>query len=121
MDEAEAILGVPALADVAGRYRTLADGWHTLAAAALPDTIPVFHQARALRHAREDAFRQGPDGAATVARVDSELITLEQGVADSFPLNDVAARDLLEDLRERLTVLHAEEVAAMEMLQQIVA
>ena len=113
LDEAAPIVGRPALAEVATRYRELAAEWVALAAAALPGDVPELRQARELLREKHERLMDGGEAAVVAteplaARIHAHYTALNR----DFPLDAVATETLFADLADRLRALHANEVAA---------
>jgi hypothetical protein len=115
--EAAVAAEIPGLAQVAARYRGLADDWGRLAAAFLPTSVPALDEARRLL----DRFRRGFDEQAaewpgSALPLLKRLSALSAEVNENFPLSSAEIADLLADLRGRLVSLHGGESAALEEL-----
>jgi hypothetical protein len=95
---------------VAARYHDLGSAWTSLAAAALPDGVPLLAETRRLQTAPGD-----PRG------VWARLSEIERAADDDFPLDDAAVLELRRDLAARLRDIHAAEVAALEELRAALA
>lgn len=122
LDEAAAVLDIPALVAFAGEYRTIARQWSDLAEAALPSDVGPFRKTKELLCARRRLLlEQGPNGADAIAALDRQLAGLESEIGDAFPLSGVQTQALLDDLRTRLLALYKIEADVTTALQQTVS
>jgi hypothetical protein len=110
LEEAESILGLPALAAAARAYAASAEHWSQIARAALPDEIP---ELAAIRVASE--AQSGPAAAAARDR-DAGM---KQSAAAA--LTDARAQSLAQDLSKRIRGLHTAESQALQALADAVA
>jgi hypothetical protein len=119
LDEAAPIVGRPALAEVAMRYRDLAADWVALAEAALPGSVPDFLQARELLRERHERLMAGGQAAvATNEPLTARIQALHAALNRAFPLDGVATDALFTDLAERLRAIHAKELAVAGALSE---
>ena len=117
LDEAATAIERPALAELATAWREIAGQWTALANAALPDSTPLFSEARTLLHRREQVFlSDGANGLAERREIDERLTEIQAAMTSGFPLDEAQSTVLLNDLRERLLDIHAAEVEAAQAL-----
>jgi hypothetical protein len=119
LDEAGAILCRPELAGVAGRFRESARQWGQLAAALLPDSIPLFRETRLLHERKRTLFeQQGRAANDEITLIDARLGEIRAYIAELFPLSAADVAALLEDLQERVLAIHQIEAGAVAELEQ---
>jgi hypothetical protein len=122
LSEAAGALGKPALHSLSDRYAELGRGWSELAAAALPDDVPAFREARELLARRSELMLGGdpsaPDG---IRDCWKRLAQLEAGTREQFPLSDGECADLRADLQRRITALYEGERAAHTAIGEVLA
>ncbi|MCS7479303.1 BtrH N-terminal domain-containing protein [Umezawaea endophytica] len=119
LDEAAAVLDVPALADEAVRWRGIADRWHELAEIALPSDVPVVARLRDLTAAVTSAVERGDEGADDRAAAAEELWELRAAHASEPPFDETSTRDVFRRMGETLLGLHAAESAAIKALGEV--
>ena len=122
LDEAAAILGVDALADVAEDYRRAGRAWSQLIDALLPRDLPMLSDARHCIDRKTELFIES--GA---ARLD-EIIALRDQLADimtasesDFPLDEDDVANLRGELSERLAMVEKYERSAVDALKGAIA
>ncbi len=121
LEEAALILKQPALAELAGEYRRLAQAWTNLAEAALPAGIKPFKQTRDLLAKHRKLYQEkGEKAGASLTDIVVELRQLQTDLREAFPLSSERRDELLEDVRERVVALHAAETAAARQLHAAV-
>jgi hypothetical protein len=118
-ESAEA-LGDKKLAALGKRYAEIGAMWSHLADAALPDSVPLFAQAKKLLDARNERLTAEPD-AESSAKGWAEIESLKKQAAAKFPLNDSESAALRLKLKEHALVLHAAETAALNEIEQAMA
>jgi hypothetical protein len=121
LNEAAAITGNPALADLAALYLDLGSRWTELAETALPEDIEPFRQTRELLREKRRLFEeQGEPAASDLAEVVEMLNNLESQMRASFPLASEPSTRLLEELRGRIIALHQSESQAALRLRDAI-
>jgi hypothetical protein len=120
--EAARIPGLESLEGLAEQYKELGRGWSELADAALPESVPLFREAKSLVARRSELMH---DAAASdpeeIRGIWKRLGELKAQVAEAFPLSERECRDLRAQLQRRILKLYADEVTAHEALGSIVA
>lgn len=114
LDEAAAILGLPALKDAAQSYRQAAACWRAFADAALPAVL--FGETRALMQQRDAARRQ--NRLSDVVAIGDRLESLAQTANRAFPLDEAATLQHFAAMQAALESVHAAEVSALAALKQ---
>jgi hypothetical protein len=115
--EAAAVLHNPRLKEPAAHYAALANQWHALAEAALPDAVPHFSRAKQLLRARHTVLRQGGEAWRTTQPLTAELRTIRTECNLDFPLDDQETAALFSFLQTQLSALYAAEVEAVKSLK----
>jgi hypothetical protein len=115
LTEAAAALGRRPLAALAERYAALGQGWSDLAAAALPDDVPLLRDMRQLHAQKAELLHDGAPAEA-ISTVWQQLEALAEESRERFPLSERDYAALRAGLRERITALYAAEVAASAAL-----
>ena len=120
LEEAAVILDRPALRVAADAWRASADRWQELADAAVPTAIEG--AADAIEQAEElhDAVMRGEPGRAQARTAAAGLWETRDRFADAWPLAEDETTALLADLGERLSGIHAAEVAALEATRRAI-
>jgi hypothetical protein len=121
LDEAADLLGVPELGAVADDVREVAAGWHRLAETALPVSVPVFAELRALTAAVQESITgAGDEGRDEAAAAAAALWTLRSEHDRRAPLDDAAVDALFAAMGDRLRELHSAESAVVARLRALV-
>jgi hypothetical protein len=122
LDEAKTLIDAPDLAGLASQYRALGTRWTELAEAALPNRLEPFKKTKALLRKRTKLVEtKGEKARSAIRDILAELQTIKTEMGKAFPLDLRATRELLESLRNQITAIHADEVAAAEQLRAVVA
>jgi hypothetical protein len=115
LTEASETLKKPALGQLAVRYAELGEMWSDLADAALPDSVPLFADAKSLQTRYSELYHSG--GSADEMRdCWTNLHELGQRAAEKFPLTPAECAELRAKLSERVRAIHAAECAARDQL-----
>ena len=122
LDEASGVLGDPRAREVSERYREIAAQWRELAEAALPNSVTPLREARDLALRKNALFEaKGAGAAPEIEEINRTLEGIQQEVGETFPMTEGQIQELLEDLRERITRIHASELEAVGVLQSLVS
>jgi hypothetical protein len=116
LQEAAPLLGLPALADQATRWRAIAAQWQALGDAALGDRFPEAGWLRGLTTAVLDGVRDGDEAQPKATGSAAELWRLRTHYDADVPFTREQAAALFADLGARLRALHAAEEAAIAEL-----
>jgi hypothetical protein len=120
--EAAALLGKPALADIAPQFRASALAWAELGRALLPDDAPLLGETRELLQRRHDVFRtQGSAALAEIEAINGRLAAIKQTVAQEFPLSSAETAVLRQNIRAHVLTIHDIEKEAITTLQAILS
>ncbi len=117
LEESAEALGDSGLGALAERYGALGREWTALAAAALPNAIPAFKETRELLAKKwEGLHTEGAGAAKTIGACWGLLDEHSARMKKAFPLDAAGSAALRRDLKQRVTALYQEEVAALEAL-----
>ncbi len=119
LDEAAAVLDVPALADEAVRWRGIADQWHEVAEILLPPDVPVAARLRDLTAAVANGVARGDEGAEDRAAAAAELWELRAAHASEPPFDEAATREIFRRAGAAVLDVHAAETAAIGRLTEV--
>lgn len=118
LDEAAMILNKPDLRTAAARFRTAAVAWRALAAALLPDDVPLLKETRDLKLRKRRLFiERGGEALDDIRAINTRLDELKRSAAETFPLSEAEVRDWREKLAQRVLTIRDQERAAVEMMQ----
>jgi hypothetical protein len=117
LEEAAIITGKSALKEIAGEYYALNKHWRAFAEAALPDSISLFKEAKAVIRQRDQQFlEKGMLNQSDSGQRQNRLAAIKNEVSLEFPMSQAEVNQLLADLREHLLGLYeGEEKAAREL------
>jgi Domain of unknown function (DUF4872)/Butirosin biosynthesis protein H, N-terminal len=119
--EAAAVLKDRRLTALADRYADLGGKWTELADAALPDSVPMFREAKTLIARKAELLvSDGPPGAEEIRGIWDQLGELTRQAADRFPLSNAECAELRADLKTRVLALYAGEIAALKAVAEFV-
>lgn len=117
LEESAGALGDSGLGALAERYAGLGREWTALAEAALPEAIPVFKETRELLARKwEGLHTEGAGAAKTIGNCWASLDEHAARMTQAFPLDATGSAALRRELKQRVTALHAGEVAALTAL-----
>jgi len=120
LDEAGELLEHSQLTPIAAMYRACAERWTDIATAALPDSVPLLKETRALIAKRTALLRdQGTDALPELEKIQKRLNAIEEKAAD-FPLSKRESAALLADLSARILELYEAECEALSALASVV-
>ena len=105
---------------LAKRYVELGQGWSDLAAAALPDGVPAFREAKKL-HAHKAELTNSGGSVEEIHAAWTRLGELRRQIGECFPLTESQCTALRADLQIRVRALYEGEVAAREELGKAIA
>lgn len=114
LDEAAVALDLAALADAARAWREVADHWEELADAAVPVDLDGAADAVEAAEALHEAVLDGEAGRARAADAAATLWSIRERYAEAVPLPPDRIEAILDDLGQRLGVIHQAEVEALE-------
>lgn len=121
LDEAAGIINNDRLPIVAKMYRMLAQRWHALAEAALPDDVPALAETKALLRQRHATIQLGGDAWRSSQPVTETLRTMSARYNLDFPMPDPAVQSLFVTLQTHLSGLYEAETAAHQALKDAIA
>lgn len=119
LDEASLILDRPALRDSAEQFRALAPQWTALGNALLPNSQPLFKEARQLLLKKRDLFwEQGDAAVKEIKKIQTRLKAIRRTMEKNFPLSEAQAMSLKQNLREHILQIHDSEKEAIANLEK---
>lgn len=118
LEEASQATDIAGLSALAARYREIGRGWSELAAAALPDDVPLLRETREILARKAELARQRATD--EVRESWSRLGEIQREAGERFPLSDQDAAALRRSLGERILALYDAEVAAHAALGEII-
>lgn len=117
LEEAAAILDIPALAAAGEHFRRSGQAWQTLAVMMLPDHLPHFAEIREALNARWSLFvDQGGDSLEERIELGKRITQLRQEIAADFPMSEEEVNRFREGLAQQIMTIHdieADGVAAL--------
>lgn len=122
LDEAVTVLGLPALENVALRYRNAGEAWRGLLGALLPRTVPFLSDVRDNIDRKTDLFIER--GAAQLDEIVACYQRIEAAKTASesdFPMTEAEIADLRDELRRQLKNVYEAEAEAVEALKAAIA
>jgi hypothetical protein len=122
LDEAAVILERSALNSAAAAFRATVSAWNALAAALLPDDVPLLSETRRLElQARALFMADGMESIDARRTIKARLAAIREQARAAFPLDDAGCRELRETIREQVLTVRAAEAAAVEALRAALA
>jgi hypothetical protein len=116
LDEAAALLELPALGKQAEHWRGIAGKWDDLAATALSENTPEFAWMRGLTTVVSNGVRDGDAAQETAAAAGEELWRLRAHYDTEVPFTDSEVGKLYVNLSARLADLYAAELEGVHQL-----
>jgi hypothetical protein len=120
LHEAAAALDDSNLHALAKRYAEIGREWVALANAALPDSIPMFRDAKAAL-ARKAELTLSGGSVASIRELWNQLDELAREANERFPLSNSECDGLRKSLQQRVLSLYASEVSAARALAESAA
>lgn len=122
LDEAAVILERPSFHNVAAQFRESAQAWDGLAAAVLPDDVPVLRETRELMLARKRIFIQAGNAAVPrMKEIDARLAEIKTAMETEFPLDAAGVTALRESIAAHVARIHDVEETAVAQLKTAMA
>ena len=118
LDEAGKQLNNSQLAELAAKYRNIAENWSQLADLALPDNVAILGECKRL-------FEQYAELCHSHGSLDEKrqcwfrLRQLEQEAAIEFPLTSSQSAELRAAMAERVLSIHLQEAAARQYISEL--
>ncbi|MFX0197011.1 MAG: DUF4872 domain-containing protein [Candidatus Hodarchaeota archaeon] len=121
LEEASDIIGKAKLRNVSMLYRDLAGKWTDFAKAVLPDSVPLFKNARLAAVKWNEIFlTKGQSSPRELEKAVEKVRYIRRQVSESFPLTEMEVLDLLENMSKHLLGLYKDETKALAALKSIV-
>jgi hypothetical protein len=119
LDEAALLLNKPALTDVANVFREAGKAWTAFGQALLPDSVPVFKEARELLLQQRELFLQtGAEHVSEIRTIHERLRAIRSSMVTDFPLSESDVQALMQDLRGHILRIHDIEMTAVQAMQE---
>ena len=115
--EAAEVLSMPALENVALRYRVAGEAWQALLVALLPEDAPLLKDVRECIDRKTGLFiEQGAAKLDTIIEYNQKLENLKTQSESDFPMTDAEIGDLRDEIRSQVrTVRDVEEEAVLAL------
>ena len=118
LEEASLILDEPELKGIADKFLESSDAWDILAAALLPEDIPLLRETRELMITKHQIFlEQGNSTLDEIRQITTRLAEIKVQVSADFPLSSSETSELRETVADRIMVIHDIELDAIKELQ----
>jgi len=118
LDEAAALLKRPKLKVAADGFRASQNAWLELGQIAMPENVPMCHEARELMRKRHSLFvEHGAQSATERDRVNARLAELRARAASDFPLSEGQLTVIRAAMSEQVMRIHNLEFDAIKTLQ----
>ena len=121
LEEAAQVLQMPALDNVALRYRIAGDAWEGLLCALLPEDVPMLKKAREYIDLKTELFIE--TGAASLPEMldcHNRLDKLKAAAENDFPMTAAEISDLRHDIRHHVQTVHQAEEEAVLALKAVI-
>jgi hypothetical protein len=119
LEEAALILDRPSLKEVSRQFHKRGVLWDALNKALLPDSVPLFQEARALMVKQEELFVElGMESLEERQEISQRLDELKEIADQEFPLSEGQAAAMREDLAEKIMAIHDAEKQAFGDLRE---
>ena len=121
LDEAAQILDQPVLREAAEHFRASALAWRDLGELLLPDSVPVWAEARNLMLENQRIFLEQGGAALETGRANAErLIGIRRQMEDGFPLSDEEVVTFREEIAEQVLKISAIEEPGVEAMKEAI-
>lgn len=122
LDEAAAVLGLPALENVALRYRNAGEAWRGLLGALLPEGLPFLKDARDNIDRKTELFiEQGAAQLEEIIACNQRIEAAKTASESDFPMTEAEIADLRDEIRTQVNEARAAEEEAVEALKAALA
>ena len=122
LEEAAQVLELPALENVALRYRLASDAWEGLLGALLPDDVPFLRETRECIDLKTTLFIE--EGAARLDRIiecRDRLEALKTQSESDFPMSEAEIGELRAEIRRQVNIARDAESEAVMALKAAIA
>lgn len=121
LEEASDVIGEAKLKHISALYRDLADKWTDFAKVVLPDSVPLFKNARLAAVKWNEIFlTKGQSSPRELEKAAENVRSIRRQASESFPLTEMEVLDLLENMSKHLLGLYKGETKALAALKSIV-
>jgi len=122
LDEAAAVLGLPALENAALRYRRAGEAWRGLLGALLPEAVPFLSDVRGNIDRKTDLFvEQGAAQLEEIVACNERIEVAKTASESDLPMTEAEIADLRDEIRTRLNAAREAEEEAVEALKAAIA
>ena len=122
LDEAAAVLALPALENVALRYRNAGEAWRGLLDALLPEAVPFLSAVRDNIDRKTDLFlEQGAAQLEEIVACNQRIEAAKTACESEFPMTQSEIADLRDDIRRCVLEARDAEAEAVAALQGAIA
>ncbi len=122
LDEAAALLGLPALENVALRYRNAGEAWRALLGALLPEAVPFLKDVRDNIDRKTALFiEQGAAQLEEIVACNRRIEAAKTASESDFPMTEAEIADLRDEIRTQVNEARAAEEEAVEALKAALA
>lgn len=122
LDEAAAVLGLPALENVALRYRNAGEAWRGLLGALLPEGLPFLKAARDNIDRKTELFiEQGAAQLEEIIACNQRIEAAKTASESDFPMTEAEIADLRYEIRTQVNEAREAEEEAVEALKAALA
>ncbi len=122
LDEAAVILEKPVLREAAAQFRLSAQAWDDLGRTLLPDSVPIWAEARQRMLDNQRLFLERGNAAAAEGQANAErLIAIRRQMEADFPLSDAETTAHLEQIAERVLRIRDIEEPAVAAMREAMA
>ena len=119
LDEAAIILNKPNLRESAAQFRVSAQVWSELGQTLLPDSVPIWGEARNLMLKNQRLFLEQGGAALEEGRANAErLIEIRHTMETDFPLSEDEVISFREGIAEQVLKIHDIEEPAVAALKE---
>ena len=119
--EADRVFKKRGFSDVAEQFRESGRLWSELSEAFLPDSVPLFKEAKRLMTRKRALFeKQGMASIDETQTINTQLDAIRLVVGKEFPLSKGEVMDLLTALCDRILAIHDVEAQAVRELQALI-
>ena len=122
LDEAAQLLGLPALENVALRYRNAGKAWQGLLGALLPDSVPYLKDVRDNIDRKTSLFiERGAAKLDEIVACNERIEAAKTKSESDFPMTEAEIADLRDEIRRQLNAAREAEEEAVLALKEAIA
>ena len=122
LDEAAQLLGLPALSNVALRYRKAGEAWQGLLGALLPDSAPFLKDVRDNIDRKTNLFiEQGAARLTEIVAFNERIEAAKTASESDFPMTGAEIAELRDEIRRHVKNVREAEEEAVQALKAAIA